>query len=81
MDGEGEYTGQFFCGARSGYGVMKWGTGDEYRGEWRGGRPEGRRGTMIRATTGEIYEGGWKGGRYDGYGVLCERDGCRYEGL
>ena len=32
--GKAEYSGEFKEGKRSGNGIMKWGNGEEYEGQW-----------------------------------------------
>ena len=71
-DGEGEEQASTVT-------MLKYGNGDVYTGEMRGGRPDGE-GKMLYKN-GNEYEGGWVGGLEEGDGMLrMKRERSRWRG-
>ena len=83
VDGEGNrYRGEMIiCAHRmlpSGLGIMHFGSGAFYEGQWHEGARHGY-GRLIQEN-GNMYEGGWARDLANGYGVFRNLEGYQYEG-
>ena len=58
----GTYTGDFVDGKRSGEGIFKWDSGDEYSGKWSNDKMNGK-GTYTFADGTELT-GTWKNNEF-----------------
>ena len=61
------YDGEWENGLRSGYGIMKYASGNYYEGNWSKDKKNGV-GVMIWKDVDEIYTGEWKDDRCEGFG-------------
>jgi hypothetical protein len=59
-------------------GVLTFGRGDKYDGEWQDNLPSGE-GTFI-SSSGLAYKGGWLKGQPHGHGILVSPNGRRFAG-
>jgi len=73
------YDGTWRDGVMTGYGVLRFATGDRYSGEVRDGTPDGR--GRYAAVDGTVYEGLFVAGRRDGEGTLTLPDSRRFRSL
>lgn len=74
----GNYSGYKEDGDRSGWGIMRYASGDVYAGFWADDDFEGE-GTYTWAD-GDSYTGAFADGKRNGYGVYTWASGQRYEG-
>jgi hypothetical protein len=72
------FTGKWYENRRSGRGELIEPEG-VYRGDFMDGQMTGINGEYAYVD-GQNYRGGWLNGMYDGFGVLSEASGSRYEG-
>ena len=61
-----------------GYGMMQFGNGDVYLGQYNKGVKEGR--GSYSYQDGSLYLGEWKKGQKQGFGMMKYADGSMYEG-
>ena len=61
------YTGSWELGLRSGYGQMKYASGNVYEGHWKADRKCGR-GAMSWKSVDEFYVGDWCDDKPNGFG-------------
>jgi hypothetical protein len=76
----GEYVGEFDAATqrRHGYGVVLYGSGNSYEGEWVQGAMHGH--GRKKYANGDVYDGEWRDGRRDGAGTYFFARGHVYEG-
>jgi hypothetical protein len=63
---------------KNGFGKVRWENGDEYEGQWKGGKRHGR--GVVTYANGDKYEGGYVDGKQTGRGVLTCASGDKYDG-
>ena len=73
------YDGTWRDGVMTGYGVLRFATGDRYSGAVRDGAPNGR--GRYAALDGTIFEGGFVSGVRDGEGTLTLPDARRFRSV
>lgn len=73
------YDGTWRDGVMTGYGVLRFATGDRYSGAVRDGAPEGE--GRYASVDGTIYEGTFVAGRRDGEGTLTLPDFRRFRSI
>jgi hypothetical protein len=69
-----QYSGEWWTGAKHGYGEMRYFSGARYIGRWQADRQNGR-GLIIYGDGCSSYDGEWKDGKKEGYGVFVSKDG------
>jgi len=77
----GEYFGQLNKGGQKhGNGKMKYDNGNEYDGQWKNNKRDGK-GTTKYTPSGNVYTGTWKTGKRHGFGVFhINKTGDVYRG-
>ena len=65
--------GEWWRGARQGWGRMVYANGDYYEGEWEAGLRQGE-GVLVYAN-GNVYEGQWEGDNKEGKGRFSHASG------
>ncbi len=73
------YDGTWRDGVMTGYGVLRFATGDRYAGAVRDGAPEGH--GRYAAADGTVYDGFFVAGRRDGEGTLTLPDARRFRSV
>ncbi len=73
------YDGTWRDGVMTGYGVLRFATGDRYSGAVRDGAPDGH--GRYAAVDGTIYEGTFVAGRREGEGTLTLPDARRFRSV
>ena len=73
------YKGQFKNGKKGPKGLMKFGEGNVYEGEFKDNSLHGK-GKLTNDTRMMCYDGEWKQNKMHGQGVYKWHDGRRYQG-
>ncbi|CAF0994686.1 unnamed protein product [Adineta steineri] len=73
-----EYKGHLKENKRHGYGICKFGNGENYEGEWFNDQTNGQ--GIRRFPSGNRYEGSERNGKRHGYGIYYVANGEKYQG-